>query len=76
MMSDKQAWQPIETAPTDGTEVLAITDYGLLCVMRWNEVSERLVRVATCRRCDGMGLGSLVAWCTIPEYNSGGESKQ
>ncbi len=60
----KTEWQPIETAPKDGSEFIAITDYGKMCIMHFN--GERIVRTVTCRRCDGMGLGGLTLWTSSP----------
>lgn len=33
-------WQPIETAPKDGTEIIAIDDRGEYFVAFWHEASE------------------------------------
>jgi len=63
-------WRPIETAPTDGNSFLAVTSYGLQCVMRFNGCSKTLERTVTCRRCDGMGLGNLVLWHPLPEIST------
>lgn len=62
-------WQPIETAPRDGTEILVVTSYGLRATLKWvgNESEGGWRRVLGCRRCDAMGLGSLTHWVPLPE---------
>lgn len=58
-------WNPIESAPDD-RPFLAITSYNLMCVMR-RQGDGKIVRNVTCRRCNGMGLGSLSHWAELPD---------
>lgn len=60
-----EGWRSIETAPKDGSEFLALTDYGKVCVMYF--FSGDICRATTCRRCGGMGLGGLTHWHVLPE---------
>lgn len=58
-------WQPIETAPKDGTSVLVVGAYGYVLMARWKEMT----RVPS--RWESYGLGAIrfepTHWMPLPE---------
>lgn len=60
-------WESIDTAPKDGSRFVALQGGKTPCVMQYNRFQKDFVRTVTCRRCDGMGLGSLTHWAELPE---------
>ena len=41
-------WQPIETAPRDGTPILGWDDCGYMAVVHWNKMDWRLMITGDC----------------------------
>ncbi len=66
-------WIEIESdgsnLPKEGTEILIVTDYGLRATVTYRD--GQFVRLLSCRRCDGMSLGSVIAYMPIPELPLG-----
>jgi hypothetical protein len=64
-------WQPIETAPKDGTELLLCSDDGTRVVGRWMKHNHIPIS-GWCRPIELYGeevdgFGPVVAWMPLPE---------
>ena len=55
-------WRPINTAPKDGTKILAITSDGNPRVIHWDHCYKMW------RSAYPEGNASFVIWCPIPEF--------
>jgi hypothetical protein len=54
-------WQPIETAPKDGTEILTYREAGLMAVAVWDPFWKGWICV------DGAALMAVTHWQPLPE---------
>lgn len=62
-------WQPIETAPKDGTEILigqSYKDVWYSCVVEWNSNEWRLTETGSYAE-DAVPDIDPTHWCQIPE---------
>ena len=59
-------WQPIETAPRDGSDFVAGSGNGKFVVIHYSPIYRQFVRSAVCRRCSGIRLDGLTHWIPLP----------
>ena len=70
-LKESMRWIPVEERlPEEEQEVLAVTSFNSQCTMIYSRDIEEntvdFIRAVTCRRCDGMGLGSITHWMPMP----------
>lgn len=56
--------------PEVNQKVLTITNWGMMCTMQYENTCDKtndFVRIVTCRRCFGIGLGGITHWQPLPE---------
>ena len=62
---DKYRWIPVnEGLPKKGQSVLILTSYGLQTTAKFR--NDLFIRLLSCRRCDGLSIGSVTRWMEIP----------
>ncbi len=58
-------WRSVaDGPPEEGQEISIMTDYGLVATAKYRQ--GEYVRVMSCRRCDGLTIGSVARWMSIP----------
>jgi hypothetical protein len=59
-------WNPIETAPKDGSTFVALTKHNLPCTMYYSKLEREFRRRVTCKGCAATDLEDKLYWMPLP----------